>query len=107
MDTRTKILPPALAAQRIAAESLPVVQLDCDPLLASVISKLPNPCVIFVADRPESYLSTDARAELAASLKAARFVSIGEHPGALDFRPAEQAARRALEQLVVTKSKGA
>lgn len=104
MDTRNKIIPFAEAASRIAAESLTPVQLDCDPLLAPVLVKLPQPLYAFVADRSDAYLPTDSRAQLAASLAAVRYVSIGEYPGAVDLRAEEAAARRDLEQLVVRKS---
>jgi hypothetical protein len=100
LDTRTKIIP----FSESAAQTLATVQMDCDPLLASVLAKLQGPLYVFVADRADSYLTTQARAELAASLGSVRYVSIGEHPGALDLRPEEAVARQALEQLVLRKS---
>ncbi len=106
MDTRAKILPLDAALARAAAESLPLVQLDADPLLSSVLAQLPPACVLLVAPRDNSYLSTQARLELAAGLQAARYVAPGEAPGSLDLRPAEAAARLALEQLVLKKSAG-
>lgn len=102
MDTRTKIIP--FAAE--AAESLATVQMDCDPLLAPILAQLTGPLYVFVADRADSYLSTQARAELAAALGVVRFVSIGEYPAGLDLRAEEAAARQELEQLVLRKSQG-
>lgn len=104
MDTRNKIIPIAEAAARIAAEALTPVQLDCDPLLAPVLAKLGAPLYAFVAEHDNPYLSTQARAELAASLKQVRYVSLGAWPGATDLRPQEASARQALEQLVLRKS---
>lgn len=69
-----------------------------------MLAKLQGPLYVFVADRADSYLTTQARAELAASLASVRYVSIGEYPGALDLRPEEAVARLALEQLVLRKS---
>lgn len=106
MDTRTKIIPLAEALRLASAESLPVIQLDADPLLSDILAQLPPAAVILIAERPDSYLSTQARAELASGLKAARYVACGESPAALDLRPAEAASRHALEQLVITKSTG-
>jgi hypothetical protein len=104
LDTRNKIIPISEAASLIAAGSLTPVQLDCDPLLAPVLLKLGQPLYAFVSDRADAYLSTRARAELAASLAVVRHVSIGEFPGALDLRADEAAARHDLEQLVIRKS---
>ncbi len=107
MDTRSKIIPAAELRERLAAEPIPLVQLDCDPLLASVIEQLPSPCAVLVAPRQGEYLPLQARAELAASLAAVRWVALGADDQAADLRPAEAAARQALEKLVLTKSKGA
>ncbi len=106
MDTRAKILPLADALARAAADSLPVVQLDADPLLIDALDQLPPACLLLVAPRENSYLPVQARLELAASLQAARYVALGHLPGSLDLRPAEDAARLALERLVLDKSKG-
>ncbi|MCX6611051.1 MAG: hypothetical protein NTW74_09415 [Acidobacteria bacterium] len=104
MDTRNKIIPLDQAALRIAEEGLLPVQIDCDPLLAPVLAKLNQPLLALVTDRPASYLSVEARAELAASLAVVRYVAIGTLPGALDLREQENAARHELEQLVLRKS---
>jgi hypothetical protein len=106
LDTRAKILPLADALARAAADSLPVVQLDADPLLIDALDQLPPACLLLVAPRENSYLPVQARLELAASLQAARYVALGHLPGSLDLRPAEDAARLALERLVLDKSKG-
>lgn len=78
--------------------------MDCDPLLAPIVAELNGPLYVFVAGRPDSYLPTAARAELAASLAAVHHVTIGEYPAALDLRSQEAEARIALEQLVIRKS---
>ncbi|MBM3760615.1 MAG: hypothetical protein FJW36_10260 [Acidobacteria bacterium] len=104
MDTRNKIIPLAEAAARIAAEALTPVQLDCDPLLAPVLAQLGTPLYAFIGEHDHPYLSAQARAELAASLKQVRYVSLGFWPGATDLRSEEAAARRDLEQLVIRKS---
>jgi hypothetical protein len=106
LDTRAKILPLAEALVRAASDSLPIVQLDADPLLIDVLDQLPPACLLLVAPRDNSYLPIQARLELAASLKAARYVALGHLPGARDLRPAEDAARLALERLVLNKSTG-
>ncbi|MFN9432959.1 MAG: hypothetical protein ACK6DX_22770, partial [Acidobacteriota bacterium] len=95
MDTRAKILPLAEALVRAASDSLPIVQLDADPLLIDVLDQLPPACLLLVAPRDNSYLPIQARLELAASRKPARDVALGPLPGALDLRPAEDAARLA------------
>jgi hypothetical protein len=107
LDTRSKIIEAAEMRERIVAEGLAVVQLDCDPLLLSVVERLPVPCAVYVAARENEYLPQRARAELAASLAAVRWVALGLGEGATDLRGAEAAARAALEQLVLTKSRGA
>lgn len=104
MDTRNKILPLEEAAARVAAESLTPVQMDCDPLLATIAISLEGPLYAFVAERENAYLPVEARAQLAASLAAVRYVSIGEFPGARDLRPVEAAERQALENTVLRKS---
>lgn len=104
MDTRNKIIPISGARQRIETEGLTAVQMDCDPLLAGVVTRLSAPLYAFVADKEGAYLSVQARAELAAGLGAVRYVSIGEYPGAQDLRASEAAARNELEQLVLRKS---
>ncbi len=104
MDTRTKIIPLDQASARLDQEDLLAVQIDCDPLLAPVLSRLDRPTLALISHRDHSYLSLDARAQLAASLAIVRYVAIGELPGALDLRPQEDAARRDLEQLVLRKS---
>jgi len=78
--------------------------MDCDPLLAPVLANLRGPLLAFVSERENAYLSTDARAQLAASLGCVQYVSIGEVAGIKDLRPEEDAARHALEQLVLRKS---
>lgn len=78
--------------------------MDCDPLLAPILARLAPPICAFVAERQDAYLSASARAELAASLAAVRYVAIGEFPGALDLRSEEAQARHDLEQLVIRKS---
>lgn len=104
MDTRKKIIPLDQAPLRIAEEGLLPVQIDCDPLLAPVLAKLNQPLFALVTDRPDSYLTVQARAELAASLGIVRYVAIGSMPGVLDLREQENAARLDLEQLVIRKS---
>jgi len=104
LDTRKKIIPLDQAALRATEEGLLLVQIDCDPLLAPVLAKLDRPLLALVTDRPDSYLSVEARAELAASLGIVRYVAIGTLPGALDIRDQENAARHELEQLVLRKS---
>ena len=104
MDTRKKIIPLDQAALRVTEEGLLPVQIDCDPLLAPVLAKLDRPLLALVTDRPDSYLTVQARAELAASLGVVRYVAIGTLPGALDLRDQENAARHELEQLVLRKS---
>ena len=81
-----------------------MVQIDCDPLLAPVLATLDRPLLALVADRTDSYLGVEARAELAASLGIVRYVAIGTLPGATDLRDKENNARRELEQLVLRKS---
>lgn len=92
---------------RLKEEDLLAVHLDCDPLLSSqatALRELCRPLLALVTEKENSYLNLRARAELAASLAAVRYVAIGEIEGALDFRKDEGTWRAELEQLVISKS---
>ena len=107
MDTRTKIISLSEAAIRLEQEGLLAVQIDCDPLLASQVAallELGRPLLALISEKENSYLSLQARAELAASLAVIRYVTIGELKDALDLRTQESVWRLELENLVRAKN---
>lgn len=91
------------ARERMIQEDLLPVIVDCDPLLAiqaEALRKLDRPLLALIQDKANSYLSPQARAEMAASLKCVRCVAFGFIHGAVDLRGEENEWRGQLEALV-------
>lgn len=110
LDTRTKIIAASAAATHLESNSalLPVL-VDLDPLYAphaETLAAFARPLVLIVSPKPDAYLSQQARAEMAASLRCVAYVVIGEanFPHAIDLRPREAEWRQALESTVLAKS---
>jgi hypothetical protein len=103
LDTRQKIIGLKDARERMVQEDLLPVVVDCDPLLAvqaEALQKLGRPLLALLEDKETPYLSLQARAEMAASLKAVRYVALGYIHGAVDLRGEEREWRGQLEALV-------
>jgi hypothetical protein len=103
-------VPAATAAKRLAAEpDLLAVRLELDPLyapIASVLGNLARPLLVVISEKSNAYMTTEARAEMAASLATVRYVTVGEMEEGLeilDLRRDEEVWRAALERLVLAK----
>ncbi len=85
------------------------VRIDCDPLSAGLARKLNaygRPLLAVLSEKQESYLATQARAELAASLAVVRYVTIdADLAVAEDLRREEETWRGELESVVLAKSR--
>lgn len=113
MDTRSKIISAAEAQQRLQSEAglLPVIA-DLDPPYAphaAALQQFGRPLLLLLTAKPDSYLSLAARAEMAASFAAVRYVVPCDSPDlpiatAHDLRPQEALWRADLESLVLRKS---
>jgi hypothetical protein len=110
LDTRSKIISATEAKQRLQAEpELLALRADLDPVYAphaEALQSFERPLLILLAEKPDAYLSLQARAEMAASLACVRYVVAGpiEVANAEDLRPQEAAWRASLENVVLHKS---
>lgn len=110
LDTRSKIITAVEAKQRLQEEpDLLAIRANLDPVYAphaQALQAFGKPLLIILADKADSYLSLSARAEMAASLAAARYVVTEaiEHPNTIDLRPQEAQWCAELEEVVLRKS---
>ncbi len=110
LDTRSKIISAVEAEQRLQSEpDLLALHADLDPvyaLHAKALQSFQRPLLILLADKPDAYLSLQARAEMAASLACVRYVVTQplSLATAKDLRPQEASWRAGLEKVVLHKS---
>lgn len=110
LDTRSKIIGAAEAKQFLQSEpELLAIYADLDPVYAphaEALQSFGRPLLILLAEKPDAYLSLQARAEMAASLACVRYVVTQplSLATAKDLRPQEAAWRAGLEKVVLYKS---
>ena len=111
LDTRTKIVSP----ERVAGRTL--VAAYFDPMVATHTQRFQElavqhgPLAVCICEPPGALLPAQARAELAASLRAVELVTIGEAALAqavaiIDERPADLERREALMRHVHSRQNG-